>query len=228
MINHDIHESTDSNRAAMVGALGAVLVGAGAIVGPSSDSPPITDVQDAATTYIDETGAVLTAAIIGLLGVAALLWFAGVIRAWVSSRTDPGSPLPGIAFGGTIGGAVSLAFSGVIVVSQALRARDATVDPNVLASLDDLATHLFGIAAPLCFSALVGAVAVIGLRGATEVGRPFAFASVPLVILMLVPPVAWIGMLLFLVWLLALSIIIATRHAKVLDHVSTNSEPLAV
>ena len=228
MTNHDVHETTSPNRAALAGSVGAVLVAAGAIAGPSIDGPPITDAQAAVATYVDDTGAVLTGAIVGLLGVAVLLWFAGVVRTWLAGRTDADSPLPGVAFGGTIGGAVSLAFSGVIVVSQALRAQDATLDPDVLASLDDLATHLFGVAAPLCFSALVGAVAVASLRRATEVGRPLAFASVALAVLMVVPPVAWIGMLLFVGWLLAVSTMIAFRRPKAGDRVAERSETIAV
>lgn len=224
MTNQRDHRSSGASRTALVGAVGGVLVGAGALIGPSTDGPPITDAQAAAATYVDEAPAILTAAVIGLLGAAALVWFAGVVREWLGSRTPVGSPLPSIAFGGAIGGAVSLVFSGVIVVSQALRAQDATVDPDVLAAMDDLSTLAFGAAAPLCFSAMVGAVAIASIRNDTEVGRPLAFASIVLAALMLVVPIAFIGMLLFLPWLLAVSIMIAVREPKTTDTTSLRRE----
>ena len=98
----------------------------------------------------------------------------------------------------------------------------------MLESLDDLSTHMFGLAAPLCFSALVGAVAIASLRRPTELPRPFAMASLALAVLMIVPPVAWIGMLLFLVWLLAVSSMVAFRTSETRSIDLERSDAVAV
>ncbi|MGI9624337.1 MAG: hypothetical protein ACR2PK_16005, partial [Acidimicrobiales bacterium] len=161
-----MHTNTGKNPLLLTGALSAVLIAVAILMTPDTGGPPVEDAQKAVDAYINDSGTFLAAGVIGLIGAAALIWFAGAIRSAVARAEQTPTALPSVAFAGTIGAAFSLVISEVIVMSQALRAEDATLDPAVVASFDDLAVHMFGVAMPVCASALVAGVAIASLRGA--------------------------------------------------------------
>ena len=213
--------TTGKNPLLLTGAFSAVLIFLAVFITPDTGGPPVEDAQKAVDAYINDSSTFLAAGIIGLLGAVALIWFAGAIRSTIARSERASSPLPSIAFAGAIGGAISLVISRVIVVSQALRAEDATLDPAVVASFDDLAVHMFGVAMPVCASALVAGVAVASLRGADLVPRVVGWMSLLLAVAMIIPPIAWIANLVFLLWLVGVSVRLGTKAQPTVDAITT-------
>jgi hypothetical protein len=209
-------KTRQNNLALLTGAAAVLLIAVSILIEPSVDGPP-GDAQEVADLYLNDTNAVLLAGILGVLGAALLFWFAGAIRMLLLRDRGAESSLPSTAFGGAIGATVSLLVGEVMVISQALRAQDELTNPDIVASFDDLATHLFGIAMPICASALVGAVALASIRSANLLPKAVAYSSIALAVLMVIPPVAFIGNLVFLVWLLGVSAYLGTRASASAD-----------
>lgn len=159
--------------------------------------------------YFDSYGRVIAGSWIGGLSMVGLIWFLGSLGE--SLRAIGERRLGTIAFGGGVAGMAStvaglVAFSmGTLRVDDAggLRALGASsgIGPGYTVGLFDLAMILIFAAAPFMFGVTVSATA-IGIARA-GVARPWEiWISVLLALALWIPPVSWIAIWVFLIWVL--------------------------
>jgi hypothetical protein len=180
--------------------IGTVIIG---------DTPEFVDEPaEIASHYEENESEVLTANTMYLLGTVALLWFLGSLRS-VLRRAEPlEGRLSAIALAGGTAGAALLFAAAATDMAGALRVMERDeIDAQTASVYYDLSSVLFGLAAPMAFAVLLLATAVATLRhGALPVWH--AWISIALAIAMLVPPVGYIAMIVFIFWVLVTSILL--------------------
>ena len=175
--------------------------------------------REIASFYADNVDALLVSNTVYLLAVAFLLWFAGSLCATLRRLEGGEGRVAAVAFGGAIAGVALMTAGGAADVVAALRAdENGAIDPQIAAVMWDLNMALFGLAAPIAFGVLVLAVATLALRG-VALPRWHGAVSIPLGIALLVPPISYIAVIVFLFW------VPATGIALVVAPVETE-EPL--
>jgi hypothetical protein len=168
--------------------------------------------------YQEEDGSIWFASIFIFIALALFLWFVGELRAALHQLESGVGRLAATAQAGGVATAV-LIFAGfgtqvsaAILVSD----RDVPIDPEVAVGFwwvgDGIIVGAFYAAA-----VLVAASALVFLRSRALVPRWFAWVSLALAILLLLPWINWFGFLGFAIWTLITSVLLWR---------STNQQPV--
>jgi hypothetical protein len=197
--------STLERFAPLIGVLAVVLTVIG-IVLPGSTPDFLDKPQEIADFYADDSGKLIAAAYIGLLGTVAFLWFLGVLRSRLRRAEGPHGRLSTTALGGGIVAAAMFLLVDGFNLAGALRAdEDGRIDPAVAATLYDMSGLSISLAA---FGASVLVVATAALAFRTRVlPRWLGWISVLLGIGLLTP-ISYIFVGIFLLWLLAVAVLL--------------------
>lgn len=191
--------------APLTGVAFAVLMVAGALtIGDFSYVPPAEEVL----TFFEEDGTrIYLGSYIGLLGMLALLWFAGSVRDFMAADRPDSRRLSTVAFGGAVAGAAQFMIGYVAIIAGAARVDDAGgITEGAATALFDLWGSLGGVGAPIALAALVGAVGLFTLRtGAFP--RWLGWASLALAV-GLASPVSYVFIAVVLIWAVLVAILI--------------------
>lgn len=203
-----MERSAWERRGILMGVVAVVLTVAGFIVAGSSPDF-LDDPQKIADYYAGDSGKVMAAAYIGLLGTGALIWFLGELRARLFVAEGAGGRLTGIAFGGGLVAASMFLLVDMANLAGAIRAdEDGKIDPGVAATLWDV-SGLAIAAAGFALAVLVVATAMIAFRTGV-LPRWLAWLSILLGIALLTPW-NWLAAVVGLLWVLVVSISLYVR-----------------
>jgi hypothetical protein len=191
------------------GALAVVLWVVGFLVLVSSgmvaqDASP----EEVLAHYQLNGGPLIAGSYAFMLGSLAFLWFLGSLVAALRSAEGGAGRVSSIAFGGGVAMAVCAVLlpSGGVTIALGAGAMSA-------ASADALRylPGVFYIGVELFAAVLVGASGLVALRTAV-LPRWLAWASLVLALLLLIPPIGWVGVLLGLpAWTLLVSLLLTRR-----------------
>jgi hypothetical protein len=160
--------------------------------------------------YGANAGELLASNTLYLISVACLLWFAGSLCAALRRLEGGEGRVAAVALAGAATGAALMAAGSTADTVAALRVdENGAIDPQVATVMWDLNQALFGLAAPIGCGVLVLAVAALALRG---VGLPrwYGAVSIPLGIALLVGPISYIAVMVFLFWVPATGVALVT------------------
>lgn len=158
-------------------------------------------------------GQLIAGSFIFMLGTLAFVWFLGSLTSSLRSAEGGVGRVATIAFGGGIAMAVCafLLPSGGVTIALAAETITAT-SADALRYLPGV----FYIGVEMFAAVLVGATGLVALRTAV-LPRWLAWVSLLLGLLLLIPPIGWIGVLLGIpLWTLAVSLLLA-RSAGTLE-----------
>jgi len=178
---------------------------------PDGDAPA----AEFARYYQEEDGSIWFASICIFIALALFLWFVGTLRATLHEVEGGVGRLATTAQAGGVATAV-LIFAGfgtqvsaAILVSD----RDVPIDPEVAVGFwwvgDGIVVGAFYAAA-----VLLAASALVFLRSRALVPRWFAWVSLALAILLLLPWINWFGFLGFAIWTLITSVLLWRSTAR--------------
>ena len=169
---------------------------------------------DVADYYVDNSGRVIVAAIIGGIAIFAFFWFVGAVRNRLRVRETPEGGLPALAFGGGIAAATLLLVANAANMAGAFRAEeDGEIDPAVAAALNDISSLIIGIAAPVALAVFVAATGIVSI--ATGVlPRWLGWLSLLLALGFLIPYISFLFWLPFGIWVLAVSVLLYLRPGE--------------
>jgi hypothetical protein len=191
------------------GVLAAALWVAGFVILMSSgmvaqDATP----EEVLAHHQTNGGPLIAGSLMFMLGTLAFVWFLGSLTTSLRSAEGGGGRVASIAFGGGLAMAVCalLLPSGGVTIALGAETMSAT-------SADAL-RHLpgvFYIGVELFAAVLVGATGLVALRTAA-LPRWFAWLSLLLALLLLIPPIGWVGVLLGVpLWTVGVSLLLARR-----------------
>jgi hypothetical protein len=174
----------------------------------------LADPSDVADYYVDNSGRVIVAEIIGGYAVFAFFWFVGAVRNRLRVPETPEGGLPALAFGGGVAAAALILLANAATMAGAFRAEeDGEIDPAVAAALNDVSSLIIGIAAPVALAVFVAATGLVSI--ATGVlPRWLGWLSLLLALGFLLPYVSFIFWLPFGVWVLAVSVLLYLRPGE--------------
>src|SRR5918994_6391994 len=161
--------------------------------------------------YVDNSGRVIVAEIIGNIAIFAFFWFVGAVRNRLRVPETPEGGLPALAFGGGIAAATLVLVANAANMAGAFRAEeDGEIDPAVAAALNDISSLIIGIAAPVALAVFVAATGIVSI--ATGVlPRWLGWVSLLLAPGFLIPVISYLFWLPFGVWVLIVSVILYLR-----------------
>ena len=149
---------------------------------------------------------------LSLISLFFLAFFLGVLRRVLAAAEGPDGWLTPVAWGGGMAALALLAAGFALNAVGALRARaDEPVSPEAAAVFYDGSMALTGLAATLAMAVLLAATAAVSLR-AGALPRWFGVLSAVLALLGVVTPVSFLLFLLFPLWVLVASVLLARRH----------------
>ena len=168
-----------------------------------SRNPADPQAADLTTYFREERTPILVGGLLVALGVFLFFWF----LASLSQQLD-GWLAAAASIGGTAGGAMMAALTGPHTTG-------ATTDAELLAPQTSVAfwrlSHTYFIAAEVAFAVFVAAVALSAFTTGV-VPRWLAWASLALALILLVQPIAWLGLILLLpAWLIGAGIALWRR-----------------
>lgn len=192
-------EAPDRRPFAIAGLLSLALGLIGTVV--LSGQPKFVGDPAGVATYLkDNVGAVLAGHTMYLVSAVLVLWFAGGLYATLRSAERPQEYRAILALAGAVAGVAMMLASAATGAVGALRAdENGQIAPEVAAALWDLSSILYGLAAPMAMAVFVLAVAVATFETAA-LPRWLGMVSVPLGIALLIPPINFIAMIAFQVW----------------------------
>jgi hypothetical protein len=161
--------------------------------------------------YYDARGGEIRAgAVLMILAVFFLLWFVGHVRTHLRTQVRAGGGdnghLGALAQIGGSAGALCLLLATVVKAAPALRlVATGSITGAHAAGFSDAAGVIFGLASPVCFAVATAACAVAGFR-LRALPAWLSWATAVLAVVLVIPFVGWIGLLLFPVWLVVLSV----------------------
>ena len=169
---------------------------------------------EVADYYVDNSGRVIVAAIIGGIAIFAFFWFVGAVRNRLRVRETPEGGLPALAFGGGIAAATLLLVANAANMAGAFRAEeDGEIDPAVAAALNDISSLIIGIAAPVALAVFVAATGIVSI--ATGVlPRWLGWLSLLLALGFLIPYISFVFWVPFGIWVLAVSVLLYLRPGE--------------
>jgi hypothetical protein len=161
--------------------------------------------EELAAYFRDDRTPILLGGLLVGLGTFLFFWFLAALAQRLSGWLSTAALI-----GGTAGGAMMLALTGPHTTG-------ATTDKELLGPESSLAlwrlTHTFFVAAEVAFAVFVAAVALHGLQ-TRLLPRWLAWAGLPLALLLLVIPVAWLALIFLLpLWLAAVGLVLYRRPA---------------
>jgi hypothetical protein len=174
----------------------------------------LADPSDVADYYVDNSGRVIVAEIIGGYAVFAFFWFVGAVRNRLRVPETPEGGLPALAFGGGVAAATLILVANAATMAGAFRAEeDGQIDPAVAAALNDVSSLIIGIAAPVALAVFVAATSLVSI--ATGVlPRWLGWLSLLLALGFLIPYISFIFWLPFGLWVLVVSVLLYRRPGE--------------
>lgn len=190
----------------------ALLVAVGAVVvGEYSYIPPADELK---SFFEDDTTRIYVGSYLGLLGMLALIWFAGSVRDYLASARPDARRLAVVAFGGAMAAAAQFMVGYVALISGGARADDAGgITDGAATVLYDLYGTLGGVGAPMALAAFVGATGIATLR-TKAFPAWLGWASLVLAV-GLASPVSYIFVAVVLVWAVIVAIAIFRAQPRV-------------
>lgn len=193
---------------AMVSGVGLCLLGLAATLVYPAAPEFVDEPARIAAFYGDNSGTLLGANWIYLLGGALMIVFAGALRAILNRAEGGDGFLSGLAFGGILAGAAVTLAGTALDTAAALRVDEqGAIAPDIAAVLADGHGVLFGMAAPMAFSVGVLATAALALR-TSVLPTWLAGLSAVLGIALIVAPIAYIAAIVFTFWCLVTGIVL--------------------
>jgi hypothetical protein len=174
----------------------------------------LADPADVADYYVDNSGRVIVAEIIGGYAVFAFFWFVGAVRNRLRVPETPEGGLPALAFGGGVAAATLILVANAATMAGAFRAEeDGQIDPAVAAALNDVSSLIIGVAAPVALAVFVAATSLVSI--ATGVlPRWLGWLSLLLALGFLIPYISFIFWLPFGLWVLVVSVLLYRRPGE--------------
>lgn len=192
--------STTNGRSGALAGIGFLALGLLGTAVQSGAPGFAAEPKELAAYYVDESASVLAGSTMYLISAILLLWFVSTLRERTHHAVGDDGALPSIAYAGGVAGATLCMAAASAHAMGALRAEErGAIDPAAATALGDLASILFGLAAPTAFCALVLAVAVAALRTGL-LPRWVAMVSIPLGIALAVPPISYVAVIVFHFW----------------------------
>ena len=193
---------------AMLSGVGLCLLALAATLAYPAAPEFVDEPARIAAFYGDNSGAVLGANWIYLLGGALMIVFAGALRSILNRAEGGDGFLSGLAFGGILAGAAATLAGTALDTAAALRVDEqGAIAPDIAAVLADAHGVLFGLAAPMAFSVAVLATAALALR-TSVLPTWLAGLSAVLGIALLVAPIAYIAAIVFTFWCLVTGLVL--------------------
>jgi hypothetical protein len=196
------------------GLLFFVFALAGAVtMGETPDFPGTPD--EWVAFFTDDKQRVITGAWIFGYGLFFLFWFLGSVAAAARRAEGGDGRVSRLAYGGGLAGApLLLAGTGAMFMAGLRVDESGTITEDVATVYGDLDSALGFIAAPFALAAFVGGVAIVNSR------TPFlptwlTWVSVLLAIVLLVPLIAWAGVIAFALWCAVVGILLYFRDSPV-------------
>lgn len=183
--------------APLTGVAFAVLwVTSSLLIGAFEFMPPADEI---AGWLADHSIRVMTGSYVGLLAVAALLWFSGSMYSSIREIDDDTERLAFITGSGGVLAASTLAIGYLATFAAAERAWvHGAIDPDAAAGLMDLSSLIVGNGATIGFAAMIAAGSITALRWQ---GAPRRTAIVSLILAAgLISPYSWAVVALVLIW----------------------------
>lgn len=170
------------------------------------DSPDfVDDPREYVPYYVDNQNRILGGGVLFLLAGVALLWFLGSIRRRGLEAEGGDARVTSLGFGGgAVGVAMWFAAAATLMLPALRLDNDQRLTEEFAVAMMDLSSGFVGIAAPMGFAVLLVAVGLLGLRHGA-VPAWWAWISLVLGVVLLVPPISWAGMFFaFPVWVLVM------------------------
>lgn len=187
---------TERNARLISGVLFAVLMFVAGVLlqGSLGFGDPGAELAEA---FVDDGDGILAAAQLGMLGMAALMWFVSLLRRLVPDAAGRAMTA------GAVWGAAAFAAGMAIYASGALRAdEDGSIPAATAAATGDIAGVTTGGAAMVGFGVMILAFGLATSRGRAPVPSWFGVISAVLGVLLFVLPINWLGMIAVPVWAL--------------------------
>ncbi len=193
--------------APLFGVLGILLGVIGNVIarkGEPEDFPG--DTEEIVQHFTDEKGAVIAGSWIALIGSLLLFWFVGALWSRLRAAEGRAGRLSATAFGGGVAGVTCFVLAHALHVVPALRVEEHDiVDPAYATALWDASQAMHFAAAPIAFAVLLGAAGVVALRTGF-LARWFGAVSLLIAAGLAILPIAWLVLLLAVIWIVVVSI----------------------
>lgn len=164
--------------------------------------------SEVADYYVDNSGRVIVAEIIGGYAIFAFFWFVGAVRNRIRVPETPEGGLPALAFGGGIAAATLILVANAATMAGAFRAEeDGQIDPAVAAALNDISSLIVGIAAPVALAVFVAATGIVSITTGV-LPRWLGWLSLLLALGFLLPFISFVFWVPFALWVLAVSVLL--------------------
>lgn len=200
-----------------LGPLSGVAFVVLAVVGNflQGESPDFLDDPGTLTEfYVDNADNILIGMSLALISLLFLVWFLASLRRRLAVDEGSRGEFNMAAFGGGLLATAMLAAGFSLNALGGLRAdEDGELSSDLAVMLYDGSSILMGLAAPIGMAVLLAAVAVVVLRFR---GFPvwFGWLSALVAVVGLIPPVSWILLLGFPVWVLIASVLLYRREGQ--------------
>jgi hypothetical protein len=141
-----------------------------------------------------------------LVGTAAFVWFLGSLRVRLLAAEGPAGRLTSIAFAGGVGAAVCIALLPGGDMAAAFSKKH--IDASSAVALHNMGSAFF-LGAEFLLPLLLIAGALVALRTRAVLPRWFAWLTVLVGIVLLIPPIGWLGVIFaFPVWVLIVTFLL--------------------
>jgi hypothetical protein len=164
--------------------------------------------EEVADYFVDHSGRIMVAEILGGFAIFAFFWFVGAVRNRLRVPQTPEGGLPALAFGGGIAAATLVLVANAVTMAGAFRAdEDGRIDPGVAAALNDISSLIVGIAAPVALAVFVAATGIVSIT-TRVLPKWLGWASLLIALGFLIPYISFIFWLPFGVWVLVVSVLL--------------------
>jgi hypothetical protein len=193
----------------LAGVVFVVLALIALITAPGEDF--LAEPSEVADYYVDNSGRMTVAGIIGGYAIFAFFWFVGAVRNRLRVPETPEGGLPALAFGGGVAAATLMLVSNAANLAGAFRAdEDGAIDPAVAAALNDISSLIIGIAAPVALAVFVAATGIVSITTGV-LPRWLGWLSLLLALGFLIPFISFVFWVPFALWVLAVSVLLYLR-----------------
>ena len=163
--------------------------------------------------YTDDSTRVVGGSYLGMLAVLFFLWFVGSLRSFLRPAEGGTGRLSAVAFGGGVAAGALYLASFTMSLTAAFRADEpGGIGEQAATTLYDLWGSLFVFAVPMALAVLMAATATVGFRTAV-LPTWLVWVTAVIAVGLLAFPVAWIVHIVFLAWVLFMSVFLYLREA---------------
>jgi hypothetical protein len=193
-----------------MGVLFVVLIVVSVILSGEGKDPAEDSAEEIAQYYSDNEGEQIAGAVIAALAMIPFLFFAGALRRVLYAAQGGSGSLPTVAWGGAVVIAAGVLTSSSLQLALADYAAD--IDPTATQALNAFLYDFF-LPYPIGLSLLLLASGISAV-GTGVLPRWLAWAAIVLGVLCLAGPVGFAAFLLGMVWILAVSALLAARARR--------------